>query len=319
MALPHFEEIRSAYSRIRDYIQNTPVITCGSIDRITGSRIYFKCENFQKAGAFKSRGALNAVLQLTDQQKTCGVATHSSGNHAAALARAAALIGVKAYIVMPENAPEIKKKAVSGYGGEITFCKPALEDREKTLKAVIQNTGATFIHPYDNPEVISGQGTAAMELLLEMPEPEIILAPVGGGGLLSGTSITVRALSPRTGIYGAEPELADDAFESLKTGTLQPPKPPRSIADGLLTSLSERTFSIIRKNVNGIFRVSEENIIKAMRLLWERAKIIVEPSASVPLAAILQYPESFHHKTVGIILSGGNVDLDHLPFHAIQS
>jgi len=314
MKIPAFEDIKRAYSLIRGHIHKTPVITSESINRITGSNLFFKCENFQKAGAFKYRGATHAVLTLNKEEAFRGVATHSSGNHAAALARAAAQQGIKAFIVMPENAPTVKQAAVKGYGAEIIYCKPTLEAREKTLQEVIQKTGSTFIHPYDNIKVICGQGTAALEFLEQMPRPDIVMTPVGGGGLLSGTSITVRKLAKYTRIIGAEPELADDARRSFLTGTIQPALPPRTIADGLLTSLSERTFTIIRKNADEILTASEENIAGAMRLLWERAKIVIEPSAAVPLAVVLQHPEVFRGKTTGIILSGGNVDLERLPF-----
>lgn len=315
MEIPGFTDIEKAYGLIRKYVHKTPVITSKTLDSMTGCRLYFKCENFQKAGAFKYRGATHAVLKLNAREAARGVATHSSGNHAGALARAAAQQGIRAFIVMPENAPGVKRAAVAGYGAEITFCAPTLSAREETLGEVIQKTGAVFIHPYDNNEVICGQGTATIEFLEQMPTPDIIMTPVGGGGLMSGTSITVRTLAPGTRIIGAEPELADDARRSLLSGVKQPPLPPRSVADGLLTSLSDRTFTIIRKNVDEILTASEENIVLAMRLLWERAKIVIEPSAAVPLAVVLQHPSFFKGKTIGIILSGGNADLDHLPFN----
>jgi threonine dehydratase len=276
--------------------------------------LFFKCENFQKVGAFKFRGATNAVINLTDEQCQKGVVTHSSGNHAAALAYAAVSRGVKAYIVMPYTAPEVKKRAVAGYGAEITYCEPTLAAREAAAAEVIARTGATLIHPYDNFHIIAGQGTAAMELLHDEPEPDAVIAPVGGGGLLSGTSITVRHLLPGTKIYGAEPALADDAARSLHTGSLQPALPPKTIADGLLTSLCERTFTIIRENVDDILTVSEEEIIEAMRIIWERMKIIIEPSSAVPMAAVLANKKLFAGKKVAVIISGGNADLTKLPF-----
>ncbi|NOY38486.1 MAG: pyridoxal-phosphate dependent enzyme [Chlorobi bacterium] len=314
MDIPAFEDIRKAHLRIRDYIQITSVVTSEGINHITGSNLFFKCENFQKAGAFKYRGATNAIRTLSNGEARRGVATHSSGNHAGALAKAAAIHGIRAYIVMPETSPLVKQAAVKGYGAEITFCKSTLEAREQTLGEVIRRTGATFIHPYDNEKVICGQGTAVLEFLDQMPAPDVMITPVGGGGLLSGTSVTLRKLSPGTKIIGAEPELADDARRSFISGVIQPALPPRTIADGLLTSLSDLTFSIIRKNVDDILTTSETYIIRAMRLLWERAKIVAEPSAAVPLAVILQHPGYFKGKTTGIILSGGNVDLENLPF-----
>ncbi len=309
-----YQDIAEAAGRIRLLVHKTPVFTSGSINTILGAGIYFKCENFQKVGAFKFRGATNAVLGLDNVSKRKGVATHSSGNHAAALALAASMHMIPSYIVMPENAPEIKKRAVAGYGAKIYFCKPTLEAREQTLEQVVNKTGAVFIHPYDNDKVIAGQGTAALELLDQIPAPDIVIAPVGGGGLLSGTAITVKHLSPSTKIFGAEPAGADDAARSFYSGKLVPSVNPVTIADGLLTSLSERTFSIIRKNVDEILTAREETIIHAMRMIWERMKIIVEPSAAVPLAVVMEHTENFRNKTVAMILSGGNADLDHLPF-----
>ena len=311
---PELKDIISAHDRIKPFVHNTPVLTSQSINEILGVSLFLKCENLQKVGAFKFRGATNAVrlLSKTDAQK--GVATHSSGNHAAALALAAKQLGVPAYIVMPKNAPEIKKKAVAGYGAKITFCEPTLEAREVTLKKVQEETGATFIHPYDNFDVISGQGTAAKELLEEISDLEIVIAPIGGGGLMSGTAISCKSINPKIKIYGAEPELANDAYQSFKKGELILAGPPKTIADGLLTSLSSLTFKIIQNNVDDIFTVSEDSIIKAMRMIWERMKIIIEPSSAVPIAAIMNKPSLFKGKKVGLIVSGGNVDLGMLPF-----
>ena len=247
--IPKFKDIESAMRLIAAEVHRTPVLTSKQLDAISGARLFFKCENFQKVGAFKFRGATNAVLNLTEGQRAAGVVTHSSGNHAAALAHAAVLRGVKAYIVMPTSAPEVKKRAVAGYGAEITFCEPTLAAREAAAAEVMARTGATMIHPYDNFYIIAGQGTAAMELLAEMPEPDAVLAPVGGGGLLSGSAIATRHLAPSAKIYGAEPLLADDAARSLRTGAIQPALPPRTIADGLLTSLCERTFTVIKKTL----------------------------------------------------------------------
>ncbi len=299
---------------IAPHVHRTPVMTSKQLDIMSGARLFFKCENFQKVGAFKFRGATNAVLNLTEAQRAAGVVTHSSGNHAAALAHAAVVRGVKAYIVMPSSAPEVKKSAVAGYGAEITFCEPTLAAREAAAAGVIERTGATMIHPYDNFYIIAGQGTAAMELLEEVPDPDAVLAPVGGGGLLSGSAITTRHMAPATKIYGAEPLLADDAARSLRTGAIQPALPPRTIADGLLTSLCERTFNIIKQNVDDILTVTEEQIIEAMTLMWTRMKIVVEPSSAVPLAAVLANRGKFSGKKVAIIVSGGNADLSKLPF-----
>lgn len=279
-----------------------------------GSDIYFKCENFQKVGAFKSRGAVNAVFSLNHQQVIHGVGTHSSGNHAQALARAGKLKNVPAYIVMPENAPEVKVNAVKNYEGIITFCKPTLQDREDTLAEVINQTGATEIHPYDNYKVIEGQATCAKELIESVEELDIILCPVGGGGLLSGTALSAKVFSAKTRVIACEPEGADDAFRSFRLGEIIPSTNPNTIADGLLTSLGERNFPIIQKYVDDIITVSEESIIKAMWLIFERMKIVVESSAAVPLAAILEGKVTVKNKKLGIILSGGNVDLKQLPF-----
>jgi threonine dehydratase len=276
--------------------------------------MFFKCENFQKVGAFKFRGATNAVLSLTDDQKKAGVVTHSSGNHAAALALAAGMNGIRAFIVMPENAPSVKKDAVAGYGALITFCKPTLQAREETCRNIMETEGATLVHPYDNFSVICGQGTASLELLEEINDLDVVIAPVGGGGLMSGTSTCVKGISRKTVVIGAEPLNANDAWKSFTTGILTPSVNPLTIADGLLTSLSELTFSIIRKNVDDIFTVSEESIISAMKLVWERMKIIIEPSSATVFAAVMENRQFFRGKRTGLIISGGNVDLKKLPF-----
>ncbi len=312
--IPAFKDIEAASRLISPHVHRTPVLTSKQLDAISGARLFFKCENFQKVGAFKFRGATNAVLNLTEGQRAAGVVTHSSGNHAAALAHAAVSRGVKAFIVMPSSAPEVKKRAVAGYGAEITFCEPTLAAREAAAAEVIGRTGATMIHPYDNFYIIAGQGTAAMELLEDIPDPDAVLAPVGGGGLLSGSAITIRHMAPPAKIYGAEPLLADDAARSLRTGAIQPALPPHTIADGLLTSLCERTFTVIKNNVDDILTVTEEQIIAAMTLMWTRMKIVVEPSSAVPLAAVLAKRELFSGKKVAIIVSGGNADLSKLPF-----
>ncbi len=312
--IPRFADIVAASEAIAPFVHRTPVLTSRQLDTISGAHLFFKCENFQKVGAFKFRGATNALLNLTDEQRRMGVVTHSSGNHAAALAHAAVSRGVKAYIVMPSSAPEVKKRAVAGYGAEITFCEPTLAAREATAAMVIERTGATMIHPFDNFNIIAGHGTAAMEMFYDIPAPDAIIAPVGGGGLLSGTALAARHLAPSVRIYGAEPLLADDAARSLQTGTIQPALPPQTIADGLLTSLCDRTFTVIRDNVDDILTVTEEQIIEAMMLVWERMKIVIEPSSAVPLAAVLANRELFRGQKVAIIVSGGNVDLTKLPF-----
>lgn len=312
--LPSFSDIQTAHDRIRPFIHRTPVLTSQSINQIVGAELFFKCENFQKVGAFKFRGACNSVLALSDEEAKQGVCTHSSGNHAAALALAARMRGIPAYIVMPENAPEIKKKAVAGYGAQITFCEPTLAARESTLKKVAAETGATEIHPYNYFNVICGQGTAAKELIEETGQLDIVMAPVGGGGLLSGTAISAKAMLPDVLVIAAEPAGADDAFRSFQSKTLQPSVNPKTIADGLLTSLGSITFPIIQNEVDQIVTVSEESIVAAMRMVWERMKIIIEPSSAVPLAAILEKKVDVKGKKVGIILSGGNVDLGRLPF-----
>ncbi len=312
--IPDLRSVLEAHERIKPYIHHTPVFTSSAIDDLCGGRIFFKCENFQKAGAFKFRGATNAVFSLTEEEAKKGVATHSSGNHAAALALAAGRRGIKAHVVMPENSKEIKKAAVKGYGAMITFCKPTLESRERTCADVIDNTGAHFVHPYNDPRVIAGQGTAGKELCEEIPDLDYVLAPVGGGGLLSGTALYVGSAVPGTRVIAVEPEKADDAFRSFRAGKIIPSVNPRTIADGLLTSLGEITFELIRKYVTDIVTVSEEDIVLSMRTIWERMKIVVEPSAAVPLAALLAKKIGISTKRVGVILSGGNVDLDHLPW-----
>ena len=311
---PTIREIREASVRIKPFVHRTHVLTCSTLNRMCEAEIFFKCENFQKVGAFKIRGATNAVFSLNDEEASQGVATHSSGNHAAALALAARWRKIKAYVVMPENAPYVKRDAVVDYGAEIIFCKPTLEARETGLAKVIDQTGAAFIHPYNDYRVISGQGTAAMELCEEIPDLDVVITPVGGGGLLSGTAIAVSANSSKTYVVGAEPERADDAYRSFQAGKIIPADNPDTIADGLRTSLGDLTFPIIKREVKEIVTVTEEGIVKAMRHIWERMKIIVEPSAAVPLGALLTRRIVLPGKRVGIILSGGNVDLEKLPW-----
>jgi threonine dehydratase len=311
---PTLIDIRRAAERIRPYAHRTPVLTCESLDRQVGARVFLKCENFQKVGAFKFRGACNAIYSLTDEEAAHGVATHSSGNHAQALALAARIRGIPAYIVMPNNAPQVKKAAVAGYGGQITFCEPTLAARESTLASIVEQTGAEVVHPYNDERVIAGQGTAALELLEEIPDLDVVIAPVGGGGLLSGTSIAAKGLNPRIRVIAGEPEMADDAWRSLRAGEIIPSLNPKTIADGLLTSLGTLTFPIVRENVEQIVTVSEAGIIAAMKFVWERAKIVIEPSSAVAVGVLWERKIDLTGLKVGIILSGGNVDLGKLPW-----
>ena len=310
------QDIQQAAQRIQPYSHRTPVITNESLDRRVGAQVYLKCENMQKVGAFKFRGACNAVYTLSDQEAKRGVCTHSSGNHAQALALAAKLRGIPAHIVMPDNAPQVKKDAVAGYGGRITFCEPTLEAREGTMEGIRLETGATVVHPYDNERVIAGQGTAALELLDTVPDLDVIIAPVGGGGLVSGTSIAAKGLMPDIRVIAAEPEMADDAYRSLQEGRIIPSVNPKTIADGLLTSLGTLTFPIIQRNVEQIVTVSERGIIEAMKFVWERAKIVIEPSAAVAVGVLWEKRIDLGGLKVGVILSGGNVDLNKLPWQA---
>lgn len=313
-SVPLFSDVKKAAERIRSYAHRTPVLTSEFFNRKSGARLYFKCENFQKVGAFKFRGAANAIFSLPENEMANGVTTHSSGNHAQAVSLAAKLRGIKAVIVMPENAPSVKIAAVKGYGAEIVFCKPTIEDREKTAAKVVSETGARFLHPYNDPNVIAGQGTSALELLEEVPDLDIIITPVGGGGLISGTAIAARHLSPSIRIIGTEPELADDAYRSFKSGKIEPVLRTDTIADGLRTSLGELPFKIIKQHVDQIETVSEESIIRNMKHVWERMKIIIEPSCSVPVAAVMDKKIDTEGKKVGIIITGGNVDLEKLPW-----
>ena len=310
---PTLDQIRQAGDRIRPYVHRTPILTCRTIDEMVGGEIFFKCENFQKAGAFKFRGATNTVFSLTEEEAANGVATHSSGNHAAALSLAARTRGVRAYVVMPRTAPQVKKDAVAGYGAEITFCEPTLTAREQTFATVVEATGAAVVHPYNDYRIIAGQATAAMELMDEMADLDVIMTPIGGGGLACGTALYVKYTSPKTRVIAAEPMGADDAYRSFRSGRLIPSENPKTIADGLLTSLGDKTFPIVTEYLDDIVTVSEEGIIEAMRCIWERMKIVVEPSAVVPLGALLTGRLDAAGKRIGIILSGGNVDLNRLP------
>jgi threonine dehydratase len=308
------QDIHNAARRIKPYIHRTPVFTNESLNQKVGAQVFLKCENMQKVGAFKFRGASNAVWSLSDEEAARGVCTHSSGNHAQALALAARMRGIPAYIVMPENAPSVKKNAVAGYGGQISFCAPTLEAREATLRRVYESTGAAVVHPYNNERVIAGQGTAALELLEDVPSLDVIIAPVGGGGLLSGTSIAATETKPGIRVIAGEPEMADDAYRSMKAGEIVPSASPQTIADGLLTSLGTLTFPIIQQCVEQIVTVSEQGIIDTMKFIWERAKIVIEPSAAVAVGVLWEKKIDLSGSKVGVILSGGNVDLERLPW-----
>ncbi len=317
MNAPTLAEIREAHGRIRPHIHRTPVHTSALLDRQFGARLFFKCENLQKAGAFKSRGACNAVFSLADHEAIRGVATHSSGNHAAALARAAALRGIPAHVVMPTNSPAPKQRAVAGYGGKIILCEPTLPARETACARIMEETGASLVHPYNDLRVIAGQATAALELIEEVPDLDVLVSPVGGGGLLSGTALVGSLGAARIPVIGSEPAQADDAILSLREGRIVH-KPANTIADGLRTSLGELTFPIIQSYVKEILPASEAAIVATMRTFLETTKLLIEPSAAVPLAAILEHVSKFAGKRVGVILSGGNVDLDQLPWTKLK-
>jgi threonine dehydratase len=312
--IPTKEQLLAAMDRVKPHVHRTPVLTSKSINEISGADIYFKCDNFQRMGAFKMRGAVNAILSLPKEALEKGVATHSSGNFAQALALSARSLGVKATVVMPENAPEIKKRAVAGYGAKIVISGSSPIEREQKLDEVIAATGATFIHPSNDTNVILGNSTATQELIEQVPHLDYVLAPVGGGGLVAGTALAAHYLSPDTSVIGAEPAQADDAYRSLQTGVIQPSINPDTIADGLRTFLGDRNFPIIQQMVERIILVEEQEIIDAMRLVWERMKIVVEPSATVTVGAVLKEPETFRGKKIGIIICGGNVDVENLPF-----
>ena len=318
MKIPGFHDVIDAHERITPFIHKTPVMTSAGIDELLGGRFYFKCENFQKVGAFKFRGACNAVMSMDGEESRHGVVTHSSGNHAAALCLAARMKGIPAYIAMPRTAPEIKKAAVLSYGGKITFCEPNLAARESTKDGIVAETGAAFVPPYNHFDIISGQATAARELIDQAGELDLVMAPVGGGGLMSGTAISVREMLPGARIVGVEPAGADDACRSFKSGKIVPSVNPVTIADGLLTSLGELTFAVITRKVDDIVTVSEDSIVAAMRMIWERLKIVVEPSGAVPLAAVLEKKVEYEGLRTGMILSGGNVDLSKLPFNRTE-
>ena len=311
----NFKHIESAHHRISNFIHNTPILTCENINTETKTSIFFKCDNFQKTGSFKIRGATNTILQLSKKQLTNGVITTSSGNHGAAVSSAASKLGASIKVIMPDNSPKFKVDNVQRYGGEIIFCEPNIKARENTLKKMVQETAATIVHPYNDEKIIAGQGTAAKELLESIPDLDVIIAPVSGGGLLAGTLLAAKNINPNIKIYGAEPKNADDAYQSIKNKKIVFNKTTDTIADGLRAQVGTITFPIIQKYVDGIILVSEEMIIQSMRMIWQRLKIIIEPSSSIVLAALLIKNEQFYNKRIGLILTGGNVDLDTLPWN----
>ena len=310
------DDIRAAAGRIKSVGHRTPILTSQTLDKMAGRKLFFKCENFQKVGAFKLRGGWNAVSMLSDEEAAKGVCTHSSGNHAQALAFSAMKRGIASYIVMPNNVPDVKLDAVKGYGANITLCEPTLEARKTTLDEIAKKTGAQVVHPFNNPNVISGQGTAALEMIEDLGELDAIIAPIGGGGLMSGTCVTTRSLLPETKLFGAEPTGADDAYRSLKEGKIIPQTNPNTICDGLLTSLGEYTWNILKDHLEAIYTVTDDEVINAMRLVWERMKIIIEPSSATAVAVVLksEFRALEGLEKVGIILTGGNVELSKLPF-----
>ncbi len=313
---PNLQSIRAAHARIKPHIHRTPVLTNSILNRKTGGELFFKCENFQKVAAFKARGACNAIFSLTDEQTKRGVVTHSSGNHGAALAWAAAKRNIVAHIVMPDNAPEIKKLAVQAYGGKIVYCAPTVSAREQAAARLVDELGMEMVHPYNDYRVIAGQGTAALELLEDIPGLDMVITPLGGGGLLSGTAVAVKGINAKIQVIGAEPAGADDGYRSFKSGNMVMSATPHTLCDGLRSLLGDKSFALIQKNVDDIVLASEENVISAMRLTWELMKIIIEPSCCPPLAAILEGNLDVKGKRVGIVLTGGNVDLDRLPWQA---
>ncbi len=314
MYIPTFEDVKAAHALIQPYIHRTPVLTSTYFNKLTGAELFFKCENFQKAGVFKARGASNAVFGLSEEQAAKGVASHSSGNHALSLSYAAGRRGIKATVVMPRTAPEAKKAAVRGYGGEVLECEPSTAAREAMLEELVARTGADFVHPYNDHRVIAGQGTCALELNEDVGNLDGVVAPIGGGGMISGTCLTLSNVSPSTKIYAAEPKNADDVYRSFQAGEIIEDDAPDTIADGLKVSMRPRTWHFVSKYVTDVLLVTEEEIIDAMYLIWQRMKIVVEPSSAVALASIIRNKELFAGKRVGVILTGGNVDLKKLPW-----
>ena len=310
----NYTDIQSAHQRISNFIHNTPILTCKNINLAADANLFFKCDNFQKTGSFKIRGATNTILQLSKEQLTNGVITTSSGNHGAAVASAAKKLGANVKVVMPDNTPKVKVDNVQRFGGEIIFCDPNIKSRENTLNKIVKEDGSTIVHPYNDEKIIAGQGTAAKELLEKIPDLDIIIAPVSGGGLLAGTLLAAKAINSNIKVYGAEPKNADDTYQSIKRKKIVPNKTTDTIADGLRAQVGTITFPIIQKHVDGIILVSEEMIVQSMRMVWQRLKIIIEPSCSIVLAAILTNKKQFYNKRIGLILTGGNVDLDTLPW-----
>ena len=315
MYIPTFADLLIAHERIKPYIHRTPVLTSSYINDLVGAELFFKCENFQKAGAFKARGASNAVFGLSDDQAAKGVATHSSGNHGTCLAYAAGKRGIACTVVMPRTAPQAKKDAVKGYGGAVVECEPSTTSREAVFAGVVAKSGAEFVHPYNDPRVIAGQGTCSKELIEQVAGLDAVVAPVGGGGMVSGTCLSLSNLAPKIKIYAAEPKQADDAYRSFKAGHIIADDAPNTVADGLKVPLKELTWHFVSKHVADIFTTSEQEIIDAMLLMWKRMKIVVEPSSAVPLAAILKNKKHFAGQRIGVIVTGGNVDLEKLPWN----
>ncbi len=314
MDIPTYADVETAAGRIAPYIHRTPVLTSTYLNALTGADLHFKCENFQKAAAFKVRGASNAVFGLSDAQAARGVATHSSGNHGLSLAYAAGRRGIPCTVVMPRTAPQAKKDAVRGYGGRVVECEPSTSSREAVFAQVVAETGAEFVHPYNDPRVIAGQATCSRELDEQVPGLDIVIAPIGGGGMISGTCLTLSTIAPQVKIYAAEPRQADDAARSFRAGHIIADDAPETVADGLKVPLKELTWHFVQRHVSDILTAEEDEIIDAMKMIWKRMKIVMEPSSAVPLATILRNPKVFAGKRVGVIITGGNVDLDKLPW-----
>ncbi len=315
MHIPTFDDMVQARARIAPHVHRTPVLTSRMLNEATGAELFFKCENFQKAGAFKARGASNAVFGLTDAQAARGVATHSSGNHGTCLSYAAGRRGIPCTVVMPRTAPQAKKDAVRGYGGRVVECEPSTSSREAVFAEVLAETGAEFVHPYNDPRVIAGQATCSAELIEQVDGLDAVVAPIGGGGMISGTCLTLSALAPGIRIYAAEPEQADDAARSFRAGHIIADDAPDTVADGLKVPLKDLTWHFVKNHVSDVLTASETEIVEAMKLIWKRMKIVMEPSSAVPLATILKHPKTFAGKRVGVIVTGGNVDLDRLPWN----
>lgn len=312
--IPTYEDMLAAHERIKPYIRRTPVRTSAYLNELAGCELFFKCENFQEPGAFKVRGASNAVFGLSDEQAVKGVATHSSGNHASCLSYAAMLRGIPCNVVMPRTAPQAKKDTVRRYGGTITECEPSTTSREETFARVQAETGGDFVHPYNDPRVIEGQGTCSKELIEQTDGLDMVVAPIGGGGMISGTCLTLSTLAPETKVIAAEPEQADDAYRSFKAGYIIADDAPKTVADGLLVPLKDLTWHFVSNHVSEIYTASEDEIINAMKLIWKHLRVVMEPSSAVPFATILKNPDAFKGKRVGVIVTGGNVDLDKLPW-----